>query len=375
MSYAPLACTPKSLPNELAVPAAQHAIQVNAQNSPAHMLMLPSMPRPTPFDLAVVTSKYWHNGGVNLTVGFLDNPPLELRSKILQHMNAWSKTAVVSFRETADMRQAQVRISRAPGGYWSYIGTDILLVNDPNAQTMNLEGFTLQTPDAEFFRVVRHETGHTIGCPHEHMRAELVALIDPAKAISYYGQTQGWTPDQVRNQVLTPYSPAELIGTAHTDQNSIMCYQIPGALTKDGKPILGGNDIDATDYTFIATVYPKPATPAPRPAPTASPAANGHTAAASTPSQTPGTASAAAETEDSSHHAANGHERTGHATTLPHLAASAEDKDAHTGEDAAPISPGHLVRATLRGGVELSFSADLPERVIQKLLNAVERAN
>jgi hypothetical protein len=36
-----------------------------------------------------------------------------------------------------------------------------------------------------------------------------------------------------------------------------MCYQIPGLITKSGKPIVGGSDISALDYTFVATIYPK----------------------------------------------------------------------------------------------------------------------
>ncbi len=36
-----------------------------------------------------------------------------------------------------------------------------------------------------------------------------------------------------------------------------MCYQIPGSITKDGKPIIGGNDIDRSDQAFVGTVYPK----------------------------------------------------------------------------------------------------------------------
>jgi hypothetical protein len=122
---------------------------------------------------------------------------------------------------------------------------------------MNLQGFTMLTPDSEFHRVVRHETGHTMGFPHEHMRRELVNLIDPAKAIKFYGQTQGWDPDMVRRQVLTPIEESSLLGTAHADAHSIMCYQIPGTLTRDGKPIVGGLDIDATDYEFAGKIYPK----------------------------------------------------------------------------------------------------------------------
>jgi hypothetical protein len=35
-----------------------------------------------------------------------------------------------------------------------------------------------------------------------------------------------------------------------------MCYQIPGSLTKDGNPIIGGVDIDPQDYAFAAKIYP-----------------------------------------------------------------------------------------------------------------------
>lgn len=116
----------------------------------------------------------------------------------------------------------------------------------------------MTTADSEFHRVVRHETGHTMGFPHEHMRRELVNRIDPQKAIKYFGQTQGWSEQMVRQQVLTPLDEGSLIGTAHADPKSIMCYQIPGILTKDGQPIVGGTDIDPSDYAFAAKIYPKP---------------------------------------------------------------------------------------------------------------------
>ncbi|HXZ16775.1 MAG TPA: M12 family metallopeptidase [Roseiarcus sp.] len=223
---------------------------------------------PTPERIAVMRTKYWANGGVQLTVGFMDNPEQALRDKILSHMNAWGQRCNVAFTETSDT--AQVRISRGSGGYWSYIGTDILQIPS-DQQTMNLEGFTLDTLDSEFYRVVRHETGHTIGCPHEHMRSELVALIDPDKAIAYFGETQGWSADEVRQQVLTPLEDSSLWGTPRPDQSSIMCYQIPGTITKSGQPILGGTDIDESDFAFMAQVYPQPASvtkqaPAGRPA-------------------------------------------------------------------------------------------------------------
>jgi hypothetical protein len=89
------------------------------------------------------------------------------------------------------------------------------------------------------------------------MRRELVNKIDPNKAIAFFGTTQGWTPEEVRQQVLTPLEDSSLLGTTHADAHSIMCYQIPGNLTKDHKPIVGGVDIDTMDYAFAKSIYPK----------------------------------------------------------------------------------------------------------------------
>jgi hypothetical protein len=151
----------------------------------------------------------------------------------------------------------QVRIARTPGdGYWSYLGTDVLSI-DPSEPTMNLDSFSMETEESEYKRVVRHETGHTMGFPHEHMRRELVDKIDRDKAIKFFQDTQGWPEDEVIQQVLTPIEESSLRGTAHADPNSIMCYQIPGSITKDGKPILGGTDIDSLDYSFAGQIYPK----------------------------------------------------------------------------------------------------------------------
>jgi hypothetical protein len=255
-----IVCLPRILPRARWVEAARVASTVNPANHPPVERLIRVLPgfAPNPMSISVLTTKYWRGGGVKLKVGFLDNPEAALRRRIIEHMNAWSKTANVLFVESK--AEPQVRIARqggADGGYWSYLGTDILTIA-PGQATMNLEAFTMAVEESEFHRVVRHETGHTMGFPHEHMRRELVKKIDPAKAIAFFGQTQGWTPDEVRQQVLTPLEESSLLGTEHADPRSIMCYQIPGTLTRDGNAIVGGLDIDDSDYEFAGKLYPKP---------------------------------------------------------------------------------------------------------------------
>jgi len=253
-------CRTRLLPEDRWLEAAVHAVTIDARNLPAGV-GIQDLDSGGGDRLAVVVNKWW-GPSVDLTVGFLDNPPRELRDKILLHMNAWAQNAAVRFHEVKT--DPVVRIGRFTdadlpegGGYWSYLGTDIGLipVGEP---TLNLEGFTATTPDSEFRRVVRHETGHTLGFPHEHMRQELVARLDRAKVIAAYEASQGWSEQVVIDQLLTPLEEASIFGTGGTDETSIMCYQIEGDLTCDGVPILGGMDINETDHQFAALVYPRP---------------------------------------------------------------------------------------------------------------------
>jgi hypothetical protein len=249
-------CTLKALPDRLAAKAAATATKINPLNAPA------SGPYPRlgrqlqsldPQQIAVLTTKYWGPAPRQLSVSFMESTPADLRSRIVAHMNAWNATAGMSFAETAGV--GEIRISRAAGGFSSYLGTDVLLI-PANRETMNLEGFTMATPQSEYLRVVRHEAGHTLGFPHEHMRQALVARIDPAKAYPFFLAKHGWDKATVDAQVLTPLSEASLFGTL-PDETSIMCYQLDGSITTDGWPIAGGLDINLTDLAFAASIYPK----------------------------------------------------------------------------------------------------------------------
>jgi len=258
---APIVCTPKSLPAARLNEAARRSIALNPANSVESRTTVrtPIGRRGGPRRLAILVGRKWPVTGVRLSVQFLDNPPKALRTRLLEHMNAWGKFANVRFVETR--RTGKVRVARLDSpadmaGYWSYIGTEILEV-EADEPTMNLQGFTMRVPESEFRRVVRHEAGHTLGFEHEHMRRALVKKIDPAKAYAYFDRTNGWDPAEVDAQVLTPLSERSIMGTVESDPLSIMCYEIPGSITKNGKPIIGGTNINKKDHAFAAAMYPK----------------------------------------------------------------------------------------------------------------------
>ncbi len=273
-----IGCTIKQLPDDKQAEGAALATNYNPANrvSPGRFISVVTSlfdvfgpakecQLPTPDRLSVMNTKYWGAGGVKLTVGFpFDSTPADLQARILSHMNAWSSFCNVKFVLTNT--DPQVRISRGGDGYWSYLGSDVLLI-PRNQPTMNLQGFTMNTPESEFVRVVRHETGHTLGFPHEHMRGELVSRLDRAKTIAYFQATQGWSPQTTQQQVLTPLSEASIRGTPNADQDSIMCYQLSGQITIDGQPIRGGANIDSLDAQFAAKLYPLPVAPPPPPPP------------------------------------------------------------------------------------------------------------
>lgn len=265
-----LGCFVKELPQEEALDASKLAIELNPTNRPNVEMLAQAITAftgervadeiLTPDRLSVLTTKYWGVAGVRLGVSFMDNPDAETRRLILEHMNAWDTYAGANVQFLWSQSGGEIRIAREKSGYWSYLGTDNLRI--PKAQaTMNLQSFTKNTPISEYKRVVRHEVGHAIGAPHEHMRSQLIARLDVAKTIAYFKRYQGWDEQTTRQQVLTPLSESSIMGTPNADQDSIMCYQLPSSITKDGKPIPGGMDINPLDAEFMRKMYPKVTAP------------------------------------------------------------------------------------------------------------------
>lgn len=252
-----------------AVPAAEAAaiaVSVNPQNAPSLPVLafgLAAVADVLPPDqLSLLTGKKW-KPQVRLGVTFASGTQQAVKDKVLRYANKWGQFGDIVF---APSSQGEVRVEFGPSGYWSYLGTDILSI--PARQpTMNLQGFDRTMPDYEWERVVVHEFGHTLGFPHEHERAEINARLDREKVIAEFMRTQGWSRQQVIDQIFSPPAPGSIMASALADERSIMCYGFPGHLTLNGQPIPGGNTLTRIDQEFVARIHPLPANPPPPPNP------------------------------------------------------------------------------------------------------------
>src|SRR4051794_24954901 len=184
-----ISCSIKLLPEDQWVPAAETAVRINPANhfSTQQFTMATGEVLP-PEHLALLVAKRWPSTGVHLTVAFIETVDAALRARIISHMNAWGAYCNATFAEVA--ANAQVRISLAGSGYWSYLGTDILHI--PAGQpTMNLQGFSMSTPESEYHRVVRHGRGPPPGSPQDPLRPEILNRIDPEKKKPYSPPNDG----------------------------------------------------------------------------------------------------------------------------------------------------------------------------------------
>jgi hypothetical protein len=230
-----------------------------------------SLPRLSEPRIAVLKGKTWPlRPGITrgfIGVSFFGNPSKELTDRILSHLNAWHEYCIIRFLLVSDNADIRIAFNSASGdgtvkgGYWSYHGTDAKLI-PLDQPTMNLEAWSLNISDSECRRVIRHEAGHALGFPHEHLRAEIVDRIDRAKALDYYLTTEGWDEAKTVANVLTPLNPDDIVAT-DLDTLSIMCYHLPASIMKDGVAVTGGLDINATDASLARLVYggPIPTTP------------------------------------------------------------------------------------------------------------------
>jgi len=111
-----------------------------------------------------------------------------------------------------------------------------------------------------------HEIGHAIGLEHEHQHPHCLLVWDENAVLEDYMSSQGWSPEEVRQQVLDRLDPRRVPYTGTKwDAMSIMHYPFDARLIKspteyarNGIPY--NSEISKLDRECVLKLYPKKGT-------------------------------------------------------------------------------------------------------------------
>ena len=202
---------------------------------------------------AALRNKLWNVGQV-IRVKFMDSLSNTLRLRIEKAAREWELYANVRL-QFVRRGKAEIRIGLNPQeGSWSYMGRDALYL-DSLSKTMNFGWFTDRTPDYEIRRTTLHEFGHALGLIHEHQNPLQNIQWDVEKVYSYYAQSQGWSRQDVDQNLFRKYSSSQTQFCRY-DPLSIMHYSVPKQLTLDGFEVRWNYLLSVEDKGFIGRMYP-----------------------------------------------------------------------------------------------------------------------
>jgi serralysin len=205
-------------------------------------------------EIFTLAAKIWPKR--TLHVLFLEGDP-QIQKKVQYYASDWTNYARLKLEFVSDKSPADIRISFKVGeGSWSYIGTDALSIEDPKEPTMNYGWLSPTTPDEEYSRVVKHEFGHALGCPHEHQHPQGgIKWNEQAVIRDLSGPPNFWDERTIRHNLFGTYDHSISI-YSEFDPKSIMLYSIPAEWTIDRKPVGDrNNDLSELDKKYMKEYF------------------------------------------------------------------------------------------------------------------------
>ncbi|MBT2253832.1 matrixin family metalloprotease [Priestia megaterium] len=192
--------------------------------------------------------------GKTLKVRFL-NGEKEVQDKVQKYAREWENYANIKF-DFGNFTDAEIRIGFEKGRSVSSVGKSCLDKKYENKATLNFGWFDATTSEDEYSRVVLHEFGHVLGLRHEHQSPVANIPWDRGKAYKYFKDVEGFTKDQVDDNVLQVYNASEN-NYSQFDKNSIMCYSIPEEITAGEFSTPQNTTLSVMDKIFANIYYPK----------------------------------------------------------------------------------------------------------------------
>ncbi|MBR9847132.1 MAG: hypothetical protein GYB35_13995 [Algicola sp.] len=194
---------------------------------------------------------YMWKGRSEIKIYFLDANK-ELANKTLLIANSWLDETNVKFVKEENLAISDIRVAfRRGGGYKSLIGNEALQFKYSGLPTMWLDDLDKQ-PETVFKRTVLHEFGHSLGMLHELKNPNAKFNWNEDEVRSYFKGLK-WKDSDIDKNILNP--PPKRVISSSFDPNSIMIYQIPSKLLKDGQAILWPKGLSKDDKYIINKYY------------------------------------------------------------------------------------------------------------------------
>jgi hypothetical protein len=185
-----------------------------------------------------------------------------LQGSEFSRQQVWKRMMVIDslagglvFRLADHGEVGDIRVAFSCAGHWSYLGRQALRIPEDRA-TLNV-ALDRHSGPTEWDRVVLHETLHAVGFEHEHQHPQASIPWDREAVYRFYGETQGWSREQIDFQVLNRGNPREL-RTSGFDRDSIMLYPVPRELTTNGFTVGWNTRISPSDIALLQDLYPTP---------------------------------------------------------------------------------------------------------------------
>ncbi|KZT32663.1 zincin, partial [Sistotremastrum suecicum HHB10207 ss-3] len=199
----------------------------------------------------------WPNGST-LKIKFIGGSDVQ-HQKVKKFAAEWLNYAYLGFAYVTS-GDADIRVAFDPHkGHKSLLGKSS--ASDQSTPSMNLAIGSTHADDADSRRHILHEFGHALGCIHEQSRPDAHIKWNKTAVYKYYGgPPNNWTHPQVDYNVFYQYEKPKVTTSSHWDAKSIMMYPVRKEWTTDGWSCPWNLDLSAEDKSFMASMYPSPAT-------------------------------------------------------------------------------------------------------------------
>ena len=214
------------------------------QIAPAGKTLIPVLNESVSDPLALEFSKKWVDAPDEITRLGVQ------KDAVKAVLERFSRLMTLKFKHTKDVNNADLKILfTTDQRSFAFVGTDNLYSKAPEGQNVNLGWFDIGT-------IIHEIGGHCLGMVHEHQNPIGGISIDwdREKVYRYFSCSQGWTDQMIDNNILNPIDETTVNGSCF-DPLSVMLYQYPSCLTKNGVGTKFNQRLSALDTLWLSNLY------------------------------------------------------------------------------------------------------------------------